>query len=260
MYKLITVTALLSVFIGNAWAETDAEKGKAIAIESDRRDTGFVDFTVQMTMELINRKGVKSDRVMRQKIIEREGGDKSIVVFDFPRNVKGTALLTHSHIDDDDQWLFLPKVGRVKRISSSNKSGSFVGSEFAYEDMSSQEVEKYTDYLLLKTEPCGDLMCNVIQRRPVDEDNSGYSKQILWVDVDEYRVQTIQFFDFKKAHLKTLTFSGYQQYAGQFWRADKLAMVNHVTGKSTNLIMKDYQFKVGLKEVEFRKKSLARVR
>ena len=76
-------------------------------------------------------------------------------MFDEPRDVKGTALLIHAHRESaDDQWLYLPALKRVKRISSSNQSGSFMGSEFAYEDMSSPEVEKFT-YMYLRDEPVG---------------------------------------------------------------------------------------------------------
>ncbi len=74
-----------------------------------------------------------------------DDGDKSLFVFDEPRDVQGTAFLIHAHREDaDDQWLYLPALKRVKRISSANRSGSFMGSEFAYEDMTAQEVEKFT--------------------------------------------------------------------------------------------------------------------
>ena len=78
------------------------------------------------------------------------------MVFDEPRDVKGTAMLTYSHIlEPDEQWMFLPALKRVKRISSVNKSGPFMGSEFAFEDFSGQEVGKYS-YLWLRDEACGD--------------------------------------------------------------------------------------------------------
>ena len=87
----------------------------------------------------------------------------------------GTALLSHTKIlAADDQWLFLPALQLVKRISSANKSGPFVGSEFAYEDLASQELDKY-DYRFLGEQPCGDLTCYVVERVPAYE-NSGYTK------------------------------------------------------------------------------------
>ena len=105
-----------------------------------------------------------------------EDGDKSIFIFEHPRDVSGTAVLTFTHKHGpDDQWLYLPALKRVKRISSDNKSGSFVGSEFAYEDLSSQEVEKYT-YKWIQDAPCPgkeEITCFNSEDYPVDK-SSGY--------------------------------------------------------------------------------------
>ncbi len=123
--------------------------------EVDARDQGFGDTSSVLTMTLRNRHGEEVTRQMRSRALEvADDGDKSMIIFEDPADVKGTALLTFSHkTADDDQWLYLPALKRVKRISSSNKSGPFMGSEFAYEDLSSQEVEKYT-YKYLRDETC----------------------------------------------------------------------------------------------------------
>ncbi|MBC8394752.1 MAG: outer membrane lipoprotein-sorting protein, partial [Deltaproteobacteria bacterium] len=141
---LMTLTISMLLLLQAAAAETPAEKGLSIAKEADRRDTGFEDYTADLLMILKNKHGQESIRKIRIRSLEVEGdGDKSLSIFDNPRDVKGTAFLTFSHkAGDDDQWLYLPALKRVKRISSRNKSGSFMGSEFAYEDISSQEVEK----------------------------------------------------------------------------------------------------------------------
>jgi outer membrane lipoprotein-sorting protein len=259
--KNLLVAVCLSIATMPAWSETDAEKGLAIAVETDKRDSNFVDFSAAMEMELIGRNGKKSSRKMRQKTMEVEkDGDKAVIVFDYPRNVKGTGLLTHSHkIGDDDQWLYLPVRGRVKRIASSNKSGAFMGSEFAYEDMSSQEIEKYTDFKYLRDEKVNGQDCFVIHRIPVDK-LSGYSRQTVWIDQAEYRVQKIDFFDVKNAHMKTLIFLDYQKYIDEFWKPGRLEMKNHITNKGTNLIWTDYKFKTGVTDADFRKTSLKRIR
>ncbi len=134
-------------------AETVKEKGLAIATEADLRNQGFGDSTADMLMTLRNKHGQESTRQIRARTLEvKDDGDKSLSIFDTPRDVKGTAFLTFSHKrGDDDQWLYLPALKRVKRISSRNKSGSFMGSEFAYEDIASQEIEKYS-YKYLRDE------------------------------------------------------------------------------------------------------------
>jgi hypothetical protein len=242
------------------FAESPEEKGMAIAIEADRRDQGFHDSTADLEMILRNRQGQESRRTLHSKSLEQEDdGDKGLVIFNSPADIDGTALLTFSHkTGDDDQWLYLPALKRVKRISSSNKSGPFVGSEFAYEDLSSQEVEEYT-YRFKQNETVQGRDMFVVEFYPVDP-RSGYTKQTVWLDQQEYRVWRIDYFDRKDALLKTLTFSGYQRYLDKFWRSDVMEMINHQTGKSTELIWKNYQFQTGLEEGDFDRASLARAR
>lgn len=258
-YGILSI--LFFVFTMNvALAESEQDQGLAIALEMDRRDTGFEDTSSSMEMILKNRKGDMSTRKMRNQVLEQpEGGNKSLFIFDDPLDVKGAALLTFSYKSkNDDQWLYLPALKRVKRISSGNKSGPFMGSEFAYEDMAYQEVEKYT-YKYLRDEMLDGKPVFVLERYPVDR-KSGYTRQILWVDKDEYRAWKIAFYDRKNALLKTLTFSGYQQYLEQYWRPNKMEMINHQTGKSTILNWQDFQFKNGYTEKDFNLNSLAKMR
>ena len=158
----------------------------------------------------------------------------------------------------DDQWLYLPALKRVKRISSRNKSGPFMGSEFAYEDLSSQEVEKYT-YKHLRDESFNDMDSFVIERDPADP-NSGYTRQVVWIDKAEYRPQKIDYYDRKNSLLKTLTFGDYRQFLERYWRSHDMHMENHQTGKSTRLTWSDYKFKTGLTERDFDRNSLKRTR
>ncbi len=146
---IISVTLLLAftlLLADMADATTPDEKGFEIAARSDRTDVGFGESEVELQMVLRNAAGQEATRSLRISTLEKPDesvGDKSLVLFNTPRDIRGTALLSHAKIlDPDDQWLYLPSLKRVKRISSSNKSGPFVGSEFAYEDISSQEVEK----------------------------------------------------------------------------------------------------------------------
>lgn len=251
----------MSLLPSVAKAQSPEEKGLAIAKEADARDEGFKDFIANMKMILRNKHGQESVRIIRIRTLEVDGdGDKSLSVFDNPRDVKGTAFLTFTHkFRDDDQWLYLPALKRVKRISSRNKSGSFMGSEFAYEDIASQEVEKYT-YKWIKDEVYDGQECFVTERYPVDEKNSGYTRQVVRTDKAEYRVLKIDYYDRKKSLLKTYTAKKYQQYLGKHWRSHEMDMINHQNGKSTKLIWSDYKFQVGLTENDFNKNSLKRVR
>jgi outer membrane lipoprotein-sorting protein len=257
----LELTLILLLSLPVAAAQSPEAKGLSIALEADKRDTGFGDFTADMQMILMNKHGQKSERKIRIRTLEVEAdGDKSLTIFDTPRDVKGTAFLNYTHkTGDDDQWLYLPALKRVKRISSRNKSGSFVGSEFAYEDISSQEPEKYT-YKWIRDEAFEGLACFVVEYCAVDKKNSGYTKQVAWLDKDQYRVWKVEYYDRKNSRLKTLAMKDYRKYLDKYWRAHEMYMVNHLTGKSTKLMMSNYKFRTGLKDSDFSQNSLRRVR
>ena len=241
-------------------AETPEEKGLAIAQEADRRDTGFRNYTNDVRMILKNKQGQESVREIRSRTLEVDGdGDKSMTIFDQPRDVKGTALLSFTHkTGPDDQWLYLPALKRVKRIASDNKSGPFMGSEFAYEDITSQEVDKYT-YKFLQDDTLDGLDVFVFERYPVDK-KSGYTRQIIWLDQENYKERKIEYYDRKNVLLKTLVFADYNRYLDKYYRAHDMYMVNHQKGKSTRLLQTNFNFDVELTDRDFDKNSLKRAR
>ena len=262
----VAAFAATALWIGSVQADDFAhisdpsEKGLAIAQAASDRDNGFGDTSSTLTMVLKNRNGQETTRQMRSKTLEQaDDGDKGIVVFDDPADVKGTALLTYTHKEgSDDQWLYLPALKRVKRIASSNKSGPFMGSEFAYEDLASQEVEKYT-YNWVENTSMDSMDFYVFERVPLDK-KSGYTKQIVWVDQAELRVFKVEYYDRKRSLLKTLTASGFNQYLDKYWRPNSMFMENHQTGKSTLLTWNDYKFQNGFSNADFNRNSLSKVR
>jgi hypothetical protein len=263
--KCILTIAAYSVLLAlgvsaMAQAQTAEEKGLTIAAEAKRRDIGWGDSQSTLNMILRNSAGQESARDIRTQTLEVQGdGDKSLNIFDFPLDVKGTAFLSFSHpLVADDQWLYLPALKRVKRIASRNKSGPFMGSEFAYEDLSSFEVEKYT-YKYLREEACDGGTCFVVEQYPVDQ-YSGYTRRIAWIDTSEYRYWKTEFYDRRDSLLKTLTVNGYKQYLDKYWRATGMKMVNHQTKKETELLWKNYRFQTGLSEDDFNQNSLKRAK
>lgn len=243
-----------------SYAQSAEDQGLEIALAAKAYDNGFTDFTANMVMTLKNKSGKTSKRNIRIKTLEVEAdGDKSLSIFDEPADVKGTAMLTFSHgLEPDDQWLYLPALKKVKRISSRNKSGPFMGSTFAFEDLSSQEVEKFS-YKFLREEACAQWQCYVIERIPQYK-HSGYTRQVAWLDKEGYRLVKVDFYDRKKSLLKTLVASDFSQYLGHYWRPGKMDMVNHLTGKSTLLEWTDYQFQTGISDRDFRSQSLKRLK
>lgn len=257
----IAASALTSLAQAEKGVSPEAsKKGLEIAKETVRRDEGWGDSQSTMTMILTNKRGDESRREMRLKSLEvLDDGDKSLTIFDQPRDVKGTAFLSFTHATvPDEQWLYLPALKRVKRISSSNKSGPFMGSEYAFEDLTSFEIEKY-DYEYLRDEVYDGQDSYVVRNFPLYP-KSGYTKREVWIDKAEYRVLKVDFYDRKGALLKTLKNEDYKQYLGKYWRAHKASMVNHQNGKRTDLVWSTYEFQTGLSDADFNRNSLQRAK
>ena len=253
-----TILALTLAFVQTA--DGDAARGLEIATKVDEAGAGWVDERVNAMMTLRAANGREIKRAFRTRSLEIAGdGDKTLLIFDTPKDVKGTVFLTHAQKrGNDDQWLYLPAIKRVKRISSSNRSGPFMGSEFAYEDVSSEELERYT-YNYVADATCGEgADCHVYERFPVDE-NSGYTRQVVFADKDFYRVHRIEYYDRKGAHLKTLTRTGFRRI-GEFWRASHWEMANHLKGKTTVVEWQDRAFGVGLRARDFDRSAMSKFR
>lgn len=252
----------LSVSAPVTSAQTLEEQGFEIAARSDRTDRGFSDSVVDLKMILRNAAGKESTRKLMINTLEipdESRGDKSLIIFETPADIDGTALLSHANIlDPDNQWLYLPALKRTKRISSVNKSGPFVGSEFAFEDFTALELNKY-QYKYLREEPYGDFTTDVVERYPRYE-HSGYTKQISWIDQQDFQVRKVEFYDRRGDLMKTLTLEDYRQYQNQFWRPHKMVMVNHQTNKRTDLVYSNYRFQTGLADQDFAKGVLRRIR
>ncbi|MBU3947867.1 MAG: outer membrane lipoprotein-sorting protein [Proteobacteria bacterium] len=258
--SILAITATLLILSITCIDTAAEDKGLAIAREWDRRDSGYNDYSAIMIMTLRSAEGKEAVRKMRMLDIEVEGdGDKSILVFDEPNDVEGTALLTWSHkFKDDDSWIYLPSLSRVKRISSNNKSGAFMGSEFAFEDIGSQEVEKFS-YKFIEESALNGQPCYVVDLVPVYA-NSGYSRQRVWYDKPEYRIVKIDYYDHRKELLKTVQILDYKRYLERFWLPGQYEMVNHKTERSTTLLIQNYKLRNGYTQRDFEPTGLERIR
>ena len=237
------------------------EAGLAIFAEADRRASGYQDLKVDLEMTLNTGGNRSSSRSLSIRQLEMaDDGDRLLVVFDTPKTIRGTALLSYAHKHEpDDQWMYLPAFKRVKRIASQNRSGPFLSSEFSFEDMALQEVEKFS-YRLLETRMTEHGPAYVVERVPT-EAHSGYARQIVTLDVAELQIRHIEYFDRQDRPLKTLSVSGYALYEDQFWKPARMLMSNSQTGKSTELLWQNYEFRTGLDaDRDFSTNSLRRAR
>jgi hypothetical protein len=224
--------------------------GEEIEIRQDKMQSGYIGETRSMTLTLVNAQGEESVRKVDFEGFEGSSRrDKTVLRFTYPADLKGTALLTHEQGGgDDDQWLYLPSIKRVKRIASSNQSGSFMGSEFAYEDLVVRQIDKYTSRYLGDEEIDGK-DCYVIERTPKNK-NSGYSKVIRWRMKSNLQELKTDYFDRKGELLKQRTMEGHRLLDG-FWRVKKIAVKNVQTNKYSTLTFDAVKVKLNLLEHQF---------
>lgn len=227
-----------------------------VAKQNDKIMSNFEDAKSKMTMTLINANGQTKIRKMQSKTLEIEGGDKSLMEFLSPADVKGTKFLNYEHAKrDDDQWLYLPALKRVKRISSKNKSGAFMGSEFSYEDISSFNIDKY-DYK--NNEAKEDILNGkevyIVERFP-NYKYSGYTKQVSYIDKNTFLTLQVDYYDRKKSLLKSAYFTDYKLINGVY-RNGKIEMKNFSNSKSSILKWDEETIKNGLSAKDFHKRVL----
>ncbi len=246
--------------------------GTALAKYMDRYDTGWKDHYAKSKMTLYDARGDFVRREVIQLVREGAKGDKSILRFRSPADIRGVAALTHEHPRaTDDSWLYLPASRRVRRISGANRSASFQGTEFTYEDLSSLVVEKYGWRYLEESTIAVDgksTRISKVEAKPNYRD-SGYSKLIVYLNQRLWRVERVDYFDHAGRPLKVLTNSKWRKHHGRFWRPMRVDMRNLQTQKRTvldissmflNLALhrkRDGSRRSNLKESQFTRAALA---
>lgn len=228
-------TLMISALATLATPGLAATDPAAVMAKSRQLRRGLVNSVSNVTMT-INAGGRKLTRKMRQYVLEvSNSGNQTINVFSSPADVQGVSVLTHSALNgNDQQWLFLPSVGRVKRISSSNRSGAFVGSDFAYEDLSSFEVQKYS-FASAENTSIGGKKTIAVEYAP-SYSGTGYTKLRAYLDPRNYQPLQIDYFNRRGENAKTLQMSQYKSYGGgAAWRPHRLVMKDHESGGATQI-------------------------
>jgi hypothetical protein len=215
---------------------------------------GFIGATSQMKMVLIDAHGNKVERVMIAKVMEdTKNGDKSITAFKKPLDIKGTKLLTWtSKAGPNKQWLFLPKFKRVKKINARNQAGSFMGSEFSYEDIGGQIIDKYKYKLLSENK-------NEWNIESIPKEKSGYSKMITTISKKLTNPTKVQYFDRRGDLLKESILTDYNSLkvnGKSINMSNKITMINMQTKKKSIITWTKRKLGLKLKSSDFKSSKL----
>jgi len=216
------------------------------------------DMKATLTMTLINSNGDKRVREIKQFIKDFGEVEKKIMFFVKPADVRNTSFMNWSYDDpkkDDDQWIYLPALKRVKRISSDSKGDYFMGSDFTYDDLGDRKPEEDT-HRILREETLNGEQCYVIESIPKDEDYM-YSRTVTWIVKDKWIGLKKEFYDEDGDYLKTLKIKKYENIKG-YWIITETEMHNVQKNHTTIMKLNEVVIDSGIKDNMFTERMMKR--
>lgn len=252
--SIITIILIFLVSIMSVFSDP---RGEEIAKKNYNLPEAADSYSIS-TMVLINSRGDKKVRKLKMYSKKAKDGTNSFIEFVEPADVKGTRFLTIGHKKgDDEQRLYLPALGKVRRISSSKKGGSFMGSDLNFFDM---EDHDFTDfqYKYIKDETYNGMSCHIIEMYPEDE-NAPYSKQVAWINKSDFFAYKVECYDKKSGNplMKTIVMMDVKSIGGVLMPG-KLVVDHHLKNHKTLLSMSDRKVNIGLKDTIFSVQNLTK--
>jgi len=258
MQNIIKKTVLLSLVVSSLWSMNAVE----IVDSVNARDDGER-VTRALKMELTDKHGKK--RVQETIYFRKYYGKdkKSIMFYKKPKRVKGTGFLTYDYVDkEDEQWLYLPALRKVRRVSSSDRGDWFLGTDFSYEDIKKEGKISKDDYsfkLLGEEKVDGHEVYKLesLTKNELIADELGYSKLITYIDKNIFITRKVLFYDTRGELLKTLTSTDIAKIDG-IWTIRHMHMKNHQNSHVSDFYFSNIDYKKEVKDNLFTSGSLKR--
>ena len=250
-----------SVFLAQAPPQAPAPKSAREIVElADNAPDGDTRRS-SMRMTLVSKSGRERVRTIRSYSKDYGKDTKNLMQFKEPADVSGTTFLSFEYDDaskEDDRWIYLPAMRRVRRISGSSKNDYFMGSDFTYDDMGGRDLDDYT-YKLLGEEACFGGRCWKIESTAVDPVDTGYSKTISLIRKDALKAVHVDYYDRDGRLLKTLEVEELSVKQG-YWTIGVMKMDNVQSRHKTLLKIFDIEHDVEIKDSLFRAAGLERIK
>lgn len=249
--------ALLGMVAISHSAETlDA---RTIVQRVNDRDDGK-DSYAKVDMYITDRSGITQVRSMDSAVKDFGTLSKSYIRFTSPASIDGTSFLSWQVKEkDDEQFLYLPELGRDRRIASSQKDGDFVNTDFTYEDMQERHVDK-DSHKILREEKVGTHDCWVIESVPLDPKTSQYKKWVSYVPKDIYLPLRVEYYTRPiRQPTKILTTRRLEKISG-IWTAKEVEMKNYDRNTMTILRTLEIKYNKGLPDRMFTRAYLKQIR
>lgn len=236
MKRLVSTTVLVLLAGTTLFAIT----GREVAENVENRESGDTTHSL-VQMRLIDSGGTTKNRVIEQYGSEENDLMRNVIIFHQPASVEGTRFLTIERADrEDDQWIYLPALDRVRRIAGGEGGDSFMGTDFTYDDLEGRDIEEYT-YELLREEQVNDWETYVVEARPKEGTDSQYSRLVQYVDKNSWIPVKIEFYDQEEELLKVNTVHRMERVQG-YWTIIENTMENVQAGHSTELQVTNWRY------------------
>ena len=217
MFKRNFLVIVLLLLCCGVWAQDASAANTALSImDSARNRIKKETMSTRSSMVITARNGGTTERIIDQYSKDGPNGARAVIVFQRPPNVAGTRFLTMDNAaGGSDQWIFLPSLGRVRRISASESSGSFMGTDFSYDDISSADREVSLDsHTILREETVNGNSCYVIESIPKDSSYQ-YSKTITWINKSSFLMYKAEMYNRRGELVKMMEMSDFRDMQGR---------------------------------------------
>lgn len=235
--KILLATSLL---LSSAFAISGVEIAQKVHDVDDGDNS-----TSDMRMILVDKAGQQRVRELKRFAKDKGEDELKLMFFLSPADVENTAFLTYDYDDsdkDDDQWLYLPELKKVKRIASSDKSSSFMGSDYTYSDMTNKNVEDYRYKIMKETKVDGHKVWQMLvvpkSKKTIDE--TGYTKSIMFVRQDNFIVVQALHYVKEGKKLKYLKVLGLEEIEG-IWTITKMQMITKKGRKTLHKTLLEFE-------------------
>ena len=212
MIRLPNAALLLAAVAGLGFAQTSPTGLEVMTSVFERPQPDDMEGALTMTLE--NARGDQRVRSVRQYVAQFDEVEKKLLFFTEPADVRDTAFMNWTYDDPstpDDQWIYLPALRRVRRISAEKKNDSFMGSDFTYEDLGERHPELDT-HRVTGTETMDGRTVYVVESVPAQD--SAYSRTVSWVADGIWIGLRREFYDRSGNLLKTLEIEDYREIDG----------------------------------------------
>ncbi len=256
--------AIMFVSLNATAVDSSTKDPRKIAEAVENREVGDKQIS-RITMTLKDNTGRKRERILRSRSIKFNGGTKMIMLFESPADVRNTGLLSidyESGKKDDDQWLYLPSLRKSTRIAASDKSGSFLGTDITYADMTKKDINKYDYKMVKESEMINGDDCWLIESKPKSQKvitQTGYVKTQSWISKTKLMPIQVKIWVKEGRRLKYIKFGEIKKVSG-IWVAHKMSVRTMKNGKEeSTTIMKSTSIKfnqASVKDSDFTERRL----